>query len=83
MQTIPKSYDEAAIMDGANWWQEGVWHVILPMSKPALVVCAFMKFIEQWNNFFAGLIHKLPGKIHFAYGNDAPSRIPLLGVMFL
>lgn len=56
MQTIPKSYDEAAIMDGANWWQI-YWHVILPMSKPALVVCAFMKFIEQWNNFFAGLIY--------------------------
>ncbi|MFQ7550659.1 MAG: ABC transporter permease subunit [Blautia marasmi] len=40
MQTIPKSYDEAAIMDGANWWQI-YWHVILPMSKPALVVCIY------------------------------------------
>lgn len=56
MQTIPKSYDEAAFIDGAGKFRI-FWSVILPMSVPSLMVCGFMTFIAQWNNFFAGLIY--------------------------
>ena len=56
MQTIPRSYDEAALIDGANKFQT-FWHVILPMSIPSLMVCSFLTFIYQWNNFFSGLIY--------------------------
>jgi ABC-type sugar transport system, permease component len=56
MQTIPRSYDEAALIDGANRFQI-FWRVILPMSVPSLMVCGFMTFIAQWNNFFTPLIY--------------------------
>jgi multiple sugar transport system permease protein len=56
MQTIPKSYDEAAVIDGAGKFTI-FWKVILPMSVPSLMVCGFQTFIFQWNNFFAGLIY--------------------------
>ncbi len=56
MQTIPKSYDEAALIDGAGRFRI-FWSIILPMSVPSLMVCGFMTFISQWNNFFSGLIY--------------------------
>ncbi len=56
MQTIPKSYDEAAVIDGAGKFRI-FWSIIIPMSVPSLMVCGFMTFIGQWNNFFAGLIY--------------------------
>ena len=56
MMTIPKSYDEAALIDGCSRFRI-FWYVIIPMSVPSLAVVAFMKFIEQWNNFFAPLIY--------------------------
>jgi multiple sugar transport system permease protein len=56
MQGIPKSYDDAAVIDGCNKFRI-YWNVIMPMCKPSLIVVAFMKFIEQWNNFFSPLIY--------------------------
>jgi multiple sugar transport system permease protein len=56
MRTIPKSYDEAAIIDGAGRLTI-FWKVIMPMSMPSLMVCGFQTFIFQWNNFFSGLIY--------------------------
>ena len=51
MQTIPRSWAEAALIDGANKIQT-FWHVIIPMSVPSLMVYSFLTFIYQWNNFF-------------------------------
>jgi multiple sugar transport system permease protein len=56
MSTIPKSYDEAALIDGAGKFRI-FRSVILPMSVPSLMVCGFLTFIYQWNNFFSGLIY--------------------------
>lgn len=56
MQTIPKSYDEAALIDGAGKFRI-YWSIILPMSVPPMMVCGFIEFIAQWNNFFSGLIY--------------------------
>ncbi|MDR2759018.1 MAG: carbohydrate ABC transporter permease [Spirochaetaceae bacterium] len=56
MLTIPKSYDEAAYMDGAG----KIWTfamIIVPMSKPSIVVIAVMTFINTWNDFFNPLIY--------------------------
>jgi multiple sugar transport system permease protein len=56
MMTIPKSYDEAAYMDGAG----KVWtyfRIIVPMSKPSIVVVAVMTFISTWNDFFNPLLY--------------------------
>jgi len=56
MMTIPKSYDEAAEMDGCGRLRI-FWHVILPMSKPVLILAGLQAFIASWNNFIGPLIY--------------------------
>lgn len=53
--TIPKEYDEAAIMDGASRWQI-FWQIILPLSKPALAAVGVFAFVFFWNDFLGPLI---------------------------
>nr|PZN39391.1 MAG: sugar ABC transporter ATP-binding protein [Bacillota bacterium] len=54
--TIPKSIEEAAIMDGANVVQI-YWHIMLPMIRPALLAIAVLSFQGNWNNLQAPLIY--------------------------
>jgi len=56
MMTIPRSYDEAAYMDGAS----KLWtflRVIVPMAKPSMIVIAVMTFIATWNDYSGPLIY--------------------------
>ncbi|KRL88252.1 sugar ABC transporter permease [Lacticaseibacillus pantheris DSM 15945 = JCM 12539 = NBRC 106106] len=54
--TIPRSIDEAAEIDGASRWQVFV-HIGLPMSKPIIVYTALTAFIAPWTDFiFSGII---------------------------
>lgn len=48
MRRIPKSYIEAAELDGAGEWQI-FSQVCLPMCKSALVSVAMLVFIDYWN----------------------------------
>jgi len=49
-QNIPKEYEEAARMDGANTM--GVFFkVIMPLSKPILATVAVFCFIGVWNDY--------------------------------
>lgn len=50
MLGIPKELDEAAYVDGANHWQV-FWNIILPNSKPVLMVVALFSFTGAWNDF--------------------------------
>ncbi len=52
---IPIDLDEAAIMDGANYWQI-LMRVIVPLSLPGLVTMALLEFQFIWNLFFWPLI---------------------------
>lgn len=54
-QTIPKELDEAAEMDGANFWQI-LWQVIVPNSIPAITTAALIEFQFIWNLFYWPLI---------------------------
>lgn len=54
--SIPKDLDDAARIDGCNTW-EILWHVILPLSGPALATVAVFAFIGNWNNFLSPLIY--------------------------
>jgi ABC-type glycerol-3-phosphate transport system permease component len=54
--TLPKDLDDAARMDGASSWQI-LWHVMLPLSKPALATVAIFAFIGNWNNYLSPLIY--------------------------
>jgi multiple sugar transport system permease protein len=54
--SIPKEYDEAAIIEGANYLT--IWsRIILPLSQPALGVVAIMSFIFHWNYYQGPLIY--------------------------
>ncbi|BCJ56768.1 carbohydrate ABC transporter permease [Micromonospora endophytica] len=55
MRSIPRELDEAARIDGAGAF--GIFrHVILPLSRPALVTTAIFSFIWTWNEFFRQLV---------------------------
>ncbi len=53
---IPKDYDEAAFLDGANYFQI-YYKLILPMSKPAIATVGVFTFMWTWNDFFGPLIY--------------------------
>jgi multiple sugar transport system permease protein len=52
---IPRDYEEAARLDGANRWQAFV-RIIVPLAVPAIATLAVFKFIGQWNNLLWPLI---------------------------
>lgn len=56
MMVIPKSYEEAAIIDGAGHFTI-YWRVITPMVKPVLLVTVLQSFLGSWNNFLGPLIY--------------------------
>lgn len=70
MLTIPLDLDEAAMIDGASRWQI-LRHVILPLTKPALVLVAVFTFVDVWNDFMRPLIYlNDPQKFPVALGLD-------------
>ena len=54
--TIPRDFDEAAVMDGAGYFQI-YWRIILPLSRSAIIVVALFTFMGAWNDFFGPLIY--------------------------
>lgn len=54
--SLPRYLEDAARMDGANLLQT-LWHVILPLSMPALATVAIFTFQITWNDFLAPLIY--------------------------
>jgi multiple sugar transport system permease protein len=54
--TLPAELEDAARVDGANTLQT-IWHVILPISKPALATVAIFTFQASWNDFLGPLIY--------------------------
>ncbi|GAA1867655.1 carbohydrate ABC transporter permease [Asanoa iriomotensis] len=55
MRGIPYELDEAAKIDGASPYTVFA-HVIVPLSRPALVTTAIFSFIWTWNDFFRQLV---------------------------
>ncbi len=47
---IPKDFDEAAYMDGANAWQVW-WRVVMPMSGPIIATVIILEFLFAWNQY--------------------------------
>ena len=53
--SIPKSLEEAAMLDGCSTW--GIYyHVVLPLSKPALAALSILTFMGAWRGFMWPLI---------------------------
>ena len=52
---IPRDLDDAAAIDGCNTWQI-FWKVILPLSRPGLVVAALFSLLLSYNEFLFALV---------------------------
>ena len=50
LQSIDSSLYEAAIVDGANYWQK-LFHITLPLVKPSLTVATVLNIIYVFNSF--------------------------------
>jgi multiple sugar transport system permease protein len=53
--TLPQELEEAAVLDGCSIWQI-YWRVLLPHTKPAVMVLAVLTWITVWNDFLWPLI---------------------------
>ena len=53
--SIPRDYDDAATIDGANLWQSW-WQVLMPQVEPAMATLAVLRFMGNWNSFFYPMI---------------------------
>lgn len=54
-RTLPTELEEAAILDGCSTWQV-YWRVLLPHTRPALMVLAVLTWITVWNDFLWPLV---------------------------
>lgn len=50
LDTVPKSLDEAAELDGATKWQIFT-HIILPMDRPMIIYTSLTAFMAPWTDF--------------------------------
>ncbi len=54
--SLPKDMEDAAKIDGLNWW--GVfWKIALPLAKAPLSAVAILTFLNSWNSFLEPLIY--------------------------
>ena len=54
-KAVPRELEEAAAIDGCS--RLGIWwHVMLPLSRPAMAVLAIFTFIGSWNDFVGPLV---------------------------
>ena len=67
--TIPKSLDEAARVDGATRFQV-FYKVIMPLSKPIVIYTVLMGFMAPWGDFMLAsyLIHENSAGMSVAVG---------------
>lgn len=55
MKGVNRSLEEAALIDGAGYFQIYFW-VMLPMTKPAIATVSIFNFLNAWNNVIFPLI---------------------------
>lgn len=53
--TIPNELYDAAMIDGLSKWRF-LWTILVPLSKPAVITAALLKFVGSWNSFLWVLI---------------------------
>ncbi|MFD9130312.1 carbohydrate ABC transporter permease [Kitasatospora sp. NPDC059571] len=50
-EALPLELIEAARVDGAHSLRI-IWHVVLPIARPAMAVLGMLVFVQSWNDFF-------------------------------
>ena len=53
---IPKSLEEAALIDGASPFQVLI-KIMVPCPKPSIATVSLFSIVGSWNDFFSGLIY--------------------------
>ena len=56
IMTIPRNYDEAALIDGAGYLSI-YSRIVLPLTKPAVATVCVFSFMGAWNDFVGPLIY--------------------------
>lgn len=56
LRAIPRDMEEAALIDGCNALQL-LWHIIVPLLKPAIISVIVFQFIWTMNDFMGPLIY--------------------------
>ena len=76
LTTVPKSLDEAAIIDGANRLQV-IGYVIVPIMWPGLVAAATYGFLQSWSEYLLVLalitdtdLKTIPLGLNLYFGDD-------------
>ncbi len=59
--SIPKELDEAAVIDGASWYQM-LFQIFIPVALPGIIAATIFAFTISWANFLYPLA--------FLYSND-------------
>ena len=54
-ESIPQSFEEAALIDEANDFQV-LWKVFIPLSKPAIATITLFLIVARWNGFFWAMV---------------------------
>ena len=49
-QSIPKELEDAALIDGASWWQR-IGYIYAPLAAPAFMAFAIVSVTAHWNEF--------------------------------
>lgn len=60
---IPKSLEEAALMDGANYAQV-LFKIIFPLSKPIMATMGLFNAVGVWNNWFSAILFVKDKKLY-------------------
>ena len=61
IRMLPKECEEAAIIDGAGYWQL-LLNVILPLCVPSIATVTLFTIVGNWNEYFSGIIYLDIGK---------------------
>lgn len=56
MKQLPGTIEEAAMVDGASYFQRFI-KLIIPLSKPVIATITLFSFISHWNGWFDGKIY--------------------------
>jgi raffinose/stachyose/melibiose transport system permease protein len=54
-RSVPRSLVEAARIDGSSSWST-LWHVIMPLARPAVLTMVVLVFMWTWNEFLLALV---------------------------
>ena len=76
---VPRSLEEAALVDGASWWQ-AFWRIAVPLALPGIVAAAVFAFIAVWTEFFFALV--LPSRNAFTLPTVFRSFVSFQGAQY-